>query len=155
MLVLAIRSHARRPRPLSLVFAEGGRGMDWSAERWEGVTSAERAALAKRLGTQLPSGFTFQAIRRFRLGEGQHHVALYQQGDATFALIPGAVASLGYNPDRPWEPNPDELESWQGTSEEYGIAKTIREYIAEVTLRDRSVELLPFLIETSAGELGW
>jgi hypothetical protein len=129
--------------------------MDLSAERWEGFTSAEREALAKRLGTQLPSGFTFQAVRRFRLGEGQHHVAFYQLGDATFALIPGAVVTLGYDANRRWEPNSDELESWQRTSEEYGIAKTVRDYIADVTLRVRRVELSPFLIETSAGELGW
>jgi hypothetical protein len=129
--------------------------MDLSAERWEGVAPAEREALARRLAQQLPSGFTFQAIRRFRLGERQQHVALYQKDNATFALIPGGVASLGYDADRQWEPNLDELESWQGTSEEYGIAKTIQEYIAEVTLRVRRAELSPFLIETSAGELGW
>jgi hypothetical protein len=129
--------------------------MDFSAERWEGVNSSEREALAKRLAAQLPSGFTFQAIRRSWLGEAQHHVALYRLGDATFALIPGAVVSLGYDADRAWEPNSDELESWQGTSKEYGIAKTIRDYIAEVTLRVRRVELAAFLIETSAGELGW
>src|SRR5262249_20250391 len=127
--------------------------MDLSAERWEGVTPAEREALARRLAKQLPSGFTFQAVRRFRLGEWQHHVALYQKENATFALIPGAVASIGYDADRPLAANSDELESWQRTSEEYGIAKTIREYIAEVTLRVRRVELSPFLIETAAGEL--
>src|SRR5262249_13854224 len=81
--------------------------------------------------------------------------AHYQQGNASFALIPSATVSLGYDPDRPWEPNPDELESWQDTSEEYGIAKTIREHLAEVTLRVRRVELSAFLIETAAGELGW
>lgn len=129
--------------------------MDLSAERWEGVTSAEREDLARRLAKQLPHGFTFQAVRLFRLGERQHHVALYQKGNAAFALVPGAEISLGHDADRPWEPNPDELESWQGTSEEYGIAKTIREYIAAVTLPVRRANLLPFLFETAAGELGW
>jgi hypothetical protein len=129
--------------------------MDLSAERWQGVTPAEREALARRLAKQLPSGFSFQAIRHFRLGEWQHDVALYQKENATFALIPGTLASLGYDADRPWAPNSDELESWQDTSEEYGIAKTIREYIAEVTLRVRRVKLGPFLIETAAGEQGW
>jgi hypothetical protein len=129
--------------------------MDLSTERWEGIAPAEREALAKRLAKQLPFGFTFQAIRRFQLGEWQHHVALYQQGNATFALIPGTAASLGYDADRPWEPNPDERESWQSTAEEHGIAKTIQEHIAEVTLRARRVVLSPTLIETAAGELGW
>jgi hypothetical protein len=129
--------------------------MDLSTERWEGVTPAEREAIAKRLAMDLPSGFTFHAVRPFRLGERLHDVALYQQGKATFALIPGAAVSLGYDADRPWEPNPDELESWQATSEEYGIARSIREYVAEVTLRVRRVELSPFLVETAAEELGW
>src|SRR5262249_12288812 len=115
----------------------------------------EREAYAMHLAKQLPAGFTFQAIRPFRLGEWQHHVALYQKDNANFALIPGAAVSLGYDVDRPWEPNPDELDSWQGTSEEYGIAKTIRQHIEEVTLRVRRVELSPFLIETVARELGW
>jgi len=129
--------------------------MELSVERWEGIAPVEREALARSLVRQFPSGFTFQAIRRFRLGEGQHHVALYRKDNATFALIPGAEVSLGYDADRPWEPSLDELESWQGTSEEYGIAKTIREYVAEVTLRTRRVKLSPFLIETAASEPGW
>jgi hypothetical protein len=129
--------------------------MDLSTERWEGVTPAGREALARRLAMQLPSGFTFQAIRPFRLGGRQQHVAFYQKDNATYALILGVTASLGYDANRPWEPNPDELESWQITSEEYGITKTIRDYIAEATLRVRRVELSPFLIETTAGELGW
>ena len=129
--------------------------MDLSAARWEGVTPAEREALAKHLAKQLPSGFTFQAIRCFKLAKRQHHVALYQKDNATFALIPGAVASLGYNAERPWRPNPDELGSWQDTSKEYGIDKTVQEYIAEVTLRVRRVKFSPFLIETAAVELGW
>src|SRR4051812_15953670 len=99
--------------------------MDLSAERWVGITSVEREALAKQLAMHLPSGFTFHAIRRLRHGEAQHDVAFYHQGDATYALIPGAVASLGYDADRQWKPNPDELKSWQDTSEEYEIAKTI------------------------------
>jgi hypothetical protein len=129
--------------------------MDLSTERWEGRTPAEREALARQLAKQLPSGFTFQAIRPFRLGNQQHHVALYQKDNATFALIPGAVAALGYDAERPWEPNPDELASWQGSAEEYGIARTIREYVADVTLRVRQVQLPPLLVETAAGELGW
>src|SRR5689334_9103341 len=99
--------------------------MDLSIERWEGVTSAEREAIARRLAMELPSGFTFQAIRPYRFGERKHHVALYQKDHAVFALIPGGAVSLGYDANRPWKPNPDELESWQGTAEEYGIAKTL------------------------------
>jgi hypothetical protein len=129
--------------------------MDLSIERWGGVTSAEREVIARRLAMRLPHGFTFQGVRPYRLAEWQHHVALYQQDSATFALVPGGAVWLGYDADRPWAPNPDELESWQATAIEYGIGKTLQEYIAEVTLRIRRVELSPFLIETAARELGW
>jgi hypothetical protein len=129
--------------------------MDLSTDRWEGVAPVEREALARRLAKLLPTGFTFQAIRRFQLGEREHHVALYQKDDAAFVLIPGCEVSLGYDADRPWEPYPDELESWRQTSEEYGPVMPIRDYIAEVTLRLRRVELSPLLIETAAGHLDW
>lgn len=129
--------------------------MDLSTERWESVTQSEREDIARRVAKQLPSGFTFQTIRRYQLGDRENRVAFYRRGDATFALIPAAVASLGFDADRPWEPNRDELESWQGTAAEYGIAKTIRAYIREVTSQVRRVELPPFLIETVAAEFGW
>jgi hypothetical protein len=129
--------------------------MDLSNERWESITAAERETLARKLANQLPSGFTFQTIHTFRFGQRQNHVALYQQDSATFALIPGVATTLGYDLNRPWAPNQDELESWQETSEEYGIDRTIQEHIADVTLRVRKVELSPFLIETVAWEPGW
>jgi len=129
--------------------------MDLSLERWEGSTPAEREAMVRRLASQLPSGFTFDAVRLCRLGEQQHHVALFKQGAATFALIPGGRVTLGYDANRPWEPNPDEAESWQETAEEYGLDQSLQEYIAAVTLRPRQVELAPFLVETIAREVGW
>jgi hypothetical protein len=129
--------------------------MDLSLERWEGGTPAGREAIAERLASQLPSGFAFHSIQPYRLGERQHHVAFYRQGTASFALVPGGTVSLGYDTDRPWEPNPDELKSWQQTAKEYDIDKTIQEFIAGVTLRPRQAELVPFLIETTASELGW
>jgi hypothetical protein len=129
--------------------------MDLSLERWEGSTPAEREATARRLAGQLPAGFAFDSVRPYRLGEQEHQVALYQQEAATFALLPGGPATLGYAADRLWEPNPEEQESWQGTAEEYGIDKTIHQFVAEVTLRPRQAAFAPFLIETAAVELGW
>jgi hypothetical protein len=129
--------------------------MELSIELWERASSAEREGIARQLAKQLPEGFSFQGIRAFGFGERQHEVALYQNGNFTFSLIPGGIVSIGYDADRAWEPNQDELESWQGTCEEYGIKKTIQEYIGEVTLRVREVELSPFLVENGAVELGW
>lgn len=129
--------------------------MDLSIERWEGLKAAERKALAGKLAEELPTGFAFEAVRLFQLGGRRHHVALYRQGDATFALIPGGEVGLGYDAGRPWEPNPDELRSWQSSAEEYGFKKKLPAFIASVTRRPRRVTLAPFLVETEAGELGW
>lgn len=129
--------------------------MDLSNERWESLTPAEREASARRLAMQLPSGFAFGEIRDCGPGEQQRSVALFQQDNAAFVLIPGGEVSIGYDADRPWEPNPEERESWEETAEEYGIAESLQEYIAGVTLRVRQVELPPLLVETAAGEVGW
>ena len=84
--------------------------MDLSLERWEGFTPSEREAVARELARQLPSGFTFHSLRLHQLGEQQHQVAFYQYGSARFALVPGGTVTLGYDAERLWEPNPDELQ---------------------------------------------
>ena len=70
--------------------------MDLSTEHWEGITPDEREALAR----QLPSGFTFQAIRSFRLAGRQHPVALYQEDHAAQGL-PARLRTKRYNRRRP------------------------------------------------------
>lgn len=129
--------------------------MDLSADRWRNITPAERDSLARRLARELPSGFVFDRVANFRLGERQQDVALYRDGNASFALVPGGIVTLGYDPNRAWEPTSDERESWQGSVEEYGIEGTIRDHIAKVTLPLRCVRLSPLLIETTASEFGW
>ncbi len=129
--------------------------MDLSVECWERASPSKREAIAKRLEKQLPSGFYFDAIRHFQLGEHENNVAIFQTQDSTFAFVPSAAVSIGFDCDRPWVPNRDEAESWRDTAEEYGINKTIHEYVAEVTLRKRRVELPAILIELTAKEVGW
>jgi hypothetical protein len=129
--------------------------MDLSIGRWDGATSADRESLALRLSKQLPSGFAFDNIRSFQLGDQQHFIALYTWNNSTFALIPGGTATIGYDPDRSWEPHADELESWKRTSHEYGIEKTIDEQVADATLPRRETRISPLLVETRAAELGW
>jgi hypothetical protein len=116
---------------------------------------SEREASARRLVSELPSGFAFHAIRPLSLGDQRHEVAMFDFDGARFALIPGGSIQLGYDADRYWEPSPEELASWQGTAEEYEIRLTIHEQIAGVTLRPRAVEIHPFLLETVAREVGW
>jgi hypothetical protein len=128
---------------------------DLTLDKWEQMSPKERRALAKRLERELPDGFAFRSLRSCQLGDQKHPVAVYEFEGASFALIPGGSARLGYDPDRPWEPTPQEQESWQDTAEEYGIRRSLRKHIAEVTLRPRVVSLRPFLMETVAGEVGW
>jgi hypothetical protein len=129
--------------------------MDLSTERWSGMTAGERETTAKQLAKELPSEFRLDSIRSCRLGARQNDVALFRRGNATFALIPSASAMIGYDINRAWEPNADELESWRGNAEEYGIESTVEKFIDDATLRVRHVELFPFLVETVAEELGW
>ena len=122
--------------------------MDLSLERWEGTPSSERAAIARRLAKQLPAGFAFDRVRRYRMGEQQHHVALFRQEASTFALIPGGPVILGYDAERPWQPTSDELESWHFDYYDwFDPDMTIQQCIAAVTLRPRRIEFTPFLIE--------
>jgi hypothetical protein len=129
--------------------------MDLSLDCWKNVTAQEQEVIARSLAKQLPSGFQFDSIQEYRLGGQQNRVAFFQKENARFALISGGVVTIGYDSERPWQPNPDELEDWQETAEEYRIDRTIQEHIAEATLRVREVELSPFLIETKTFELGW
>src|SRR5262245_43370387 len=128
---------------------------DLTLDNWERLPPEERRALALRLGRELPDGFTFHSLQSFELGGQKRPVAVYEFGGASFALIPGGTCRLGYDPDRPWEPTREEQESWQTTAEEYGMDHTLREHLAQVTLKPRVVRLRPFLMETAAGELGW
>jgi hypothetical protein len=124
-------------------------------EHWQAMSAMERETAARGLVLKLPSGFAFDSIVSCRVGNQVNEVAMFRFEGARFALIPGGTVSIGFDADRRWSPSSDELESWQATSEEYGIDKAIQEYIREATLRRRQVELAPFLIETEARELGW
>ncbi len=128
---------------------------DLTLDAWDRMSSKEREDQAWGLSRNLPQGFRFRAIKLHRLGDHSHHVAEYEYDGAAFALIPGGEVTLGYDEGRPWEPTPEEQESWHGTAEEYEIAGTIQENIAQATLRPRTVHLPPFLMETMAGGVGW
>ena len=98
---------------------------DLQLETWTRFSSAERKAHAERLARHLPSGFTFQSLHTYTLGEQTHEVAEFKRENATFVLIPGGPITLGYDPDRPWDPTPDELTSWNDSAKEYGMSWTL------------------------------
>ena len=129
--------------------------MDLTAKRWDALSPAERRATAKAVARELPAGFEFDAIRACRLGQVRKSVAFFRRGDRKFVLIPGGTVEVGYNRDRRWVPNPDELGSWTDTGEEYGRRGSITKHIARVTTKRRKIKLAPLLVEAIAGEVGW
>jgi hypothetical protein len=129
--------------------------MDLTANRWEALSPAERRAAAKALAKELPAGFEFDAIRACRLGQVRKSVAFFRHGDRKFAFVPGGTVDVGYDRNRRWAPDPDELESWEDSGEECGFRGSITKHIARVTTRRRKIKLTPLLVETIAGEVGW
>ncbi len=124
-------------------------------EGWERAPDEVRISSAEALLRDLPSGFVLEGLRRHDLGGVHSCVATFRWGEAPFHLIPGGAVEVGYDAARPWEPTPDEAESWQSTVEEYGLQGTLREEIARTTRRRRGIEIRPFLIEAKAREVGW
>ena len=111
--------------------------MDLTLDRWKRITASEREAIARQLAASLPSGFAFEGLKLFRLGAVQYDIAMFSYGAADFAYVPGGTVTIGFDANRCWTPKSDELESWQGTAEEYGIEKSLEEYVLEATLRRR------------------
>ncbi len=121
--------------------------MELSFELWRTLIPAERESMAKRLSVKLPTGFAFDTI----VGEN----AYFKFEEAKFVLVPARECNLGFDADGGWIPTLQETESWRWTCQEYGFSESIHERLAAITLRPRAVRLAPFLIETSAKELGW
>jgi len=129
--------------------------VDITQERWQRLTSRDRATLAAGLARELPAGFSFKHIRSCTIGASSHDVAEYDLAGSTFVLVLGGAVRLGYDDERSWRATATELESWRQSADEYGLEESISEHIAATTLRPRTAELEPFLIETSAREVGW
>ena len=98
--------------------------MGLSLDRWEGVADAERAKIARQVAAELPTGFVLDSIQPFRLGECHHHVALFRGGSRRFAFIPAGTVSFGFDAARPWEPTPEEQESWRSSADAYELKGT-------------------------------
>ncbi len=124
-------------------------------DRWDSLSLAECELLAQRIGSNLPMGFSYLGLRRYQLGNPSRRVATYAFQNSSFVLIPGGSISLGYDPNREWQPNASEEESWRQTADEFEIEDSIGEFIAKQTTKPRQVEFQSMLVESMAGELGW
>jgi hypothetical protein len=123
-------------------------------DAWLRATNSERVAKAESLLRELPTEFSFADVRDYELGQLKFPVATFSWRECTFALVPGGQFEIGWNAEL-WEPNDDELESYESSAEEYDIAETLHEYVARATLRPRLTTVAPLLVETTAEEVGW
>jgi hypothetical protein len=123
-------------------------------DEWLQATNDGRAAKANVLLRELPTGFSFVDIQVQMLGQLRFPVATFSWRESRFSLIPGGQFEIGWNAES-WEPDDDELESYESSAEEYGIAETLSDYVARATLRPRTIQIAPLLVETTAEEVGW
>lgn len=128
---------------------------DLSLAVWEALDRDEQESRARRLVSELPEGFSFRSLETCELGGIGRRVAEFDFEGATFVLVNGGEFGVGYDDARAWEPEPDELASWEETAEEYEVTVSFAEYISRVTLRPRTIALQPLLVESAAAEIGW
>ncbi|MEM9770131.1 MAG: hypothetical protein AAF889_00770 [Cyanobacteria bacterium P01_D01_bin.73] len=123
---------------------------------WNRLSYDQQVAFSQNLAKQLPPPFAFKEVKTFTLGDVTQRVALFSAEETTeFSLILGGEdIHLGFDSSN-WQPNSDEVESWAVTAGEYGIEDSLSEYVDKATTQCRKVSLSPFLIETTASEIGW
>lgn len=126
---------------------------------WDQLTSEECEELALTVARELPPMFHFDRLETHTLGNQQHRVAFYTWTPSgvdydkqvrLFALIPGGLATLGYDRTHPFTPAPNQQQSWQQETinpEKYGYTYSLESYLNRVLTPLRQVEIQPFLLE--------
>src|SRR5687767_1948233 len=127
---------------------------DLEIERWNSLSDGERYSIAQKLLGQLPDPFHFSGIQAYEVRNINNYVAKFRHEDSVFVLIPGSTITLGHDPDRPFQPSPKQLQSWQDTVSAYELECTLNEFIYDTTTSLRTVEIYPFLLEVTAKEIG-
>lgn len=141
--------------------------------RWDELSLRDCEDIAHTVEKKMPSSFRFVGVKSFAAGTRRHHIALFSLKGARnylnsiFALLPGSIATLGY--DRTHRPVPDEefVREWQESALYYHFDEVT---IDGASVRDilplnydalyfemdhvlsplRTVTILPFLFETKA-----
>ena len=128
---------------------------------WAALSSARKETFSRRFARELPRGFAFTGVRRHEL-EGVSGEAAHFTGPdgAAWVLVPGGEVRLGFDAAG-WAPTAEEAEDWAELVEEYaevpgsGPTADLRERVAEVTSRPRTVSVPSLLVEVAVRELGW
>lgn len=115
-------------------------------EDWNDASDNERESFARGLVTSLPPGFTFEGVLPSTLGGRRGQVARFEFDGAVFVYVPGGRVTLGFDANQ-WTPSEAELDSFSDTAADYGIGETISEYVGQVTLSPRTVDVASLLVE--------
>jgi hypothetical protein len=127
---------------------------DFFLPAWDSLPSGRREELAAWVCRIRPQ-FRLESVELQSQGSQAHYVAFYSFGGSMYALVPGAEATLGHDPDRPWLPTQEELEDWERfAAGEPNHPGPLAKYIAGLRTGPRVVHIEPFLLEVAATVIG-
>ena len=70
---------------------------------WNRLDERERLDLARGLLDRIPDSFEFSGLQWYGFNERKYQIALFQYCSSSFALIPGAEVTLGYDAESHFE----------------------------------------------------
>lgn len=113
-------------------------------KKWNSLSQENRLRIAKALELALPNDFEFY--------DCYGKIVLFKYKTDLFSLVPGAEVTLGYDPNNPFKPNPEQYKSWLETAEEWEISNDLNSFIQEWTTPLRQRKFEPMLVEVSPQE---
>jgi hypothetical protein len=111
---------------------------------WDTITDADRERIAHDVLSRVDLPFEFVGLMSQSLGSQHHVTARFKLNDECFRLLPGGSVVLGYDRERPYEPNAEGRLSWQGTQDECGL--DLHKHLDAVTTPLRRVDVQPLLM---------
>lgn len=125
--------------------------------RWDQLAPSAQEEAAYAVASRLPEPFRFDGLETHELGQQRHRVAFFTWNEARFALIPGGLATLGYDPGKPFIPTEADRDSWEEECREFpSLAEkypNVEGYVEKILTPLRQVTFQPFLLETVATDL--
>ncbi len=117
---------------------------------WDGLDAGACETVARDVARGLPPGWSFSGLRHRSHGDQSRHVAFFDYRGSEFTLLPGDLATLGYDRDRP--PRVDD-EDFRDYAEVMGLDpeaawSALLEHFDQNMTPLRTVRIAPFLAET-------
>jgi hypothetical protein len=119
-------------------------------EVWDQLDPHTAETVARAVARCLPEPWAFINVKRCACGDQKRCVAIFNHTGHDFALIPGGVVTLGYDPARPL-PNAKALREWAKEARALTGSKEPaevlwRQYLEGQLSKLRTVELKPYLL---------